>query len=357
MAKQPQPAAKPSPSPCSAKGVDLNSLRATALPSIVFKPARKHDFPVVVLTARNPVAICIMIKQWLLDQLNPFLEKDDHLLRIEPLEVFQLEPRRTGSLILLEDAAHIEDAEHKGRSDGIPIAIFALLMPKDPRVRFFYIQGPITPLLNRLASELCISETARVIKPTPHLHDNVDATPDHHCRIYTWLQEAFLSAIAIPDHKDYANAVSMTDYAPFIKEGEDDLAMAKLQSCDVLYATKDEPTDLSDDRYVFALHKAERVLAAALGLRCGEYLLIKRHFFRAFKDDVLYNEKKLLKNAKVRTEYAHAQWLEKFYEWKLTRAKRLVAGWREVGFLEEDRIRAWIRSGGQFELGEHYDEE
>lgn len=79
---------------------------------------------------------------------------------------------------------------------------------------------------------------------------------------------------------------------------------------------------------------------------------------RAFKDDVLHNEKKLVgKNAKVRTEYAHAQWLEKDLEWKLTRAKRLVMGWRELGLLEEKRIRAWIRSGGQFEFGDHYEDE
>lgn len=79
---------------------------------------------------------------------------------------------------------------------------------------------------------------------------------------------------------------------------------------------------------------------------------------RAFKDDVLHSEKKLVAhNAKVRTDYAHAQWLEKFYDWKLTRVKRLVVGWRELGLLEENRIRAWIGSGGQFESSDHYEEE
>lgn len=79
---------------------------------------------------------------------------------------------------------------------------------------------------------------------------------------------------------------------------------------------------------------------------------------RAFKDDVLHSEKKLIReNAKVRTVYAHAQWLEKVYEWKLTRAKRLIMGWGELGLLDEKRIRAWIRSGGQFEFADHYEQE
>lgn len=79
---------------------------------------------------------------------------------------------------------------------------------------------------------------------------------------------------------------------------------------------------------------------------------------RAFNHDVLHNEKKLERvNAKVRTVYAHAQWLEKVYDWKLTKAKRLIAGWAELGLLDENRMRAWIRSGGQFELEDHYEEE
>lgn len=148
-------------------------------------------------------------------------------------------------------------------------------MPRDPRVRFFYVPGPITPLLERLASEMCVSETARLLQPSGHLKDNA---PDRHCQLYTWLQEAFLSAIAIPDHRDYANAMSLTDYAPFIRDSETDPAIRRLEKCDAIYATKDEVKELSDDRYVFALHEAERVIASLVGLGCGEYLLVKRNF-------------------------------------------------------------------------------
>lgn len=152
-------------------------------------------------------------------------------------------------------------------------------MPKDPRVRFFYIQGSVTPLLERLASLNFISETARIFKPTKSHLDGHDPTPpDHHCRLYIWLQEAFLASIAIPDHEDYVNAMALTDYAPFIKDSEADPAIRRLERCDMLYATKDEAKDLSDDRYVFALHEAERVVASHLGLGCGEYLLVKRNF-------------------------------------------------------------------------------
>lgn len=223
-----------------------------------------------------------ILKEWLIKQLGPFLAQDSHYLRLEPLELSTLEPNTTGSLILLEDAAHIQDAEFKGRQNGIPIAIFALLMPGDPRVRFFYIQGPIAPLLERLASETCIAETARVVNPqkATHLHRTTNPKPrDHHCKLYTWLRESFLSALAIPDHQDYANAMAMTDYAPFIRDCEgEDSAMRRVERCDILHATKDVGRDLSDDRYVFALHEAERVIAAAMGLGCGEYLLIKRNF-------------------------------------------------------------------------------
>lgn len=180
--------------------------------------------------------------------------------------------------MLLEQAAKIEDVEFKGPCDGIPISVFALVMPKDPCVRFFYIQGPITSLLERLASEACISRMVRMIKPKSRVGGREHATPDHHCRLYTWLQEAFLSALAIPDHQDYANAMSLTDYAPFIKDFEDDPALRRLERCDGLYATKDEAKNLEDDRYVFALEVAERTLASLIGLGCGEYLLIKRNF-------------------------------------------------------------------------------
>lgn len=217
-----------------------------------------------------------MIKKWLFQQVNPYLEYNDHLIRIDPLELFRLEPKVTGSLILLEHAAHIEDVVDEGRRNGIPIAIFALLMPHDPRVRFFYVQGPITPLLERLAVEGCISEHAQVIKPKGS--HRTRPLPDHHCRLYTWLQGAFLSAIAIPDHQDYANAMSLTDYAPFIEDSEEDPLIRRIERCDMLYATKDEAKDVDDDRYIFALHPAERLVAAAMGLGCGEYLLVKRNF-------------------------------------------------------------------------------
>lgn len=148
-------------------------------------------------------------------------------------------------------------------------------------MRFFYIQGPIAPLLERLTSETCIAETARVINPqkATHLLHRTMKPPDHHCKMYTWMRESFLSSLAIPDHQDYANAMAMTDYAPFIRDCEgEDSAMRRVERCDILHATKDVGRDLSDDRYVFALHEAERVIAAAMGLGCGEYLLIKRNF-------------------------------------------------------------------------------
>ena len=52
---------------------------------------------------------------------------------------------------------------------------------------------------------------------------------------------------------------------------------------------------------------------------------------------------------RVRTEHAHQLWLEREYEFRTSRAKGLVIGWREMGFLDEWRYGEWVRAGGIFE--------
>ena len=48
----------------------------------------------------------------------------------------------------------------------------------------------------------------------------------------------------------------------------------------------------------------------------------------------------------VRTDYGHGQWLERAHRFGNRRARRLVAGWRELGLLEESALLPWIREGG-----------
>lgn len=109
---------------------------------------------------------------------------------------------------------------------------------------------------------------------------------------------------------------------------------------------KDTPKDLSDDRYLFELEPAERELASQVQLTCGEYLVIKRNFFKDWYTEVYRSDKKVKDGEMVRTNYAHEQWLEKEYEWTVRRSRRLVAGWKVLGLLDQSKIAPWAAQGG-----------
>lgn len=122
--------------------------------------------------------------------------------------------------------------------------------------------------------------------------------------------------------------------------------MHRIEACEVLYNSRDDPRDLSDDRYIFKLHPAERELASQVQVSCAEYLLIKRNFFKDWYTDVFRSDKKVKDGELARTNYAHEQYMEKVYEWTVRRSRRLIAGWKVLGLLDQSQLMPWVAQGG-----------
>lgn len=140
----------------------------------------------------------------------------------------------------------------------------------------------------------------------------------------------------------------MTDYSPDIASPE--TALRRIEACEALYkSVKDPPRDLSDDRYIFELEPAEREIASQVHVTCAEYLVIKRNFFKDWYTEVYRSDKKVKDGEIVRTNYAHEQWLEKVYDWTVRRSRRLIAGWKCLGLLDQSQIAAWAARGGMLE--------
>ncbi|KAF2717993.1 hypothetical protein K431DRAFT_288041 [Polychaeton citri CBS 116435] len=148
--------------------------------------------------------------------------------------------------------------------------------------------------------------------------------------------------------------------------------MRKLESSEFLHFHPADHggKDLSKDRYIFELHAAERRLASEVNLNCTEYLLTKRKFLRDFGTECIRHKQKLHPSSlrssvpassneenaeleerkksggrprggrreKVRTEVAHIRWLENAMNWRNTRAKNLVVGWKLLRLLDESKF-------------------
>ncbi len=68
------------------------------------------------------------------------------------------------------------------------------------------------------------------------------------------------------------------------------------------------------------------------------------------------SDKKVEDGQKVRSDHAHQKYLEKVYDWTATRAKKLIAGWRTLGLLDEKSFLKWTKNGGML-AHEKYDDE
>ncbi|KAK4506910.1 hypothetical protein PRZ48_000643 [Zasmidium cellare] len=344
----------PPPTSVSAEGIDKNSRLADTTPNIKFFSPDKYDFPVIAFNCTNAVGTILwrvveFAKRWLLSQYNSAFYGGPEILRMEKQEVEKVKHWEEGTLLLLEHACWIEGQEGK-----VPVRIMALVMPKDPRVRFWYSAiASFKGLLLRLDEE-------GFIHPKRTFEPKIDK---HHRRLYVWMRDAFMEAMEVPHHPDYLNAITvrslppdpsnnlanaptqLTDYSPPIAHPS--TSLRAIESCEPLYtSTKDPPLDLSTDRYIHALAPPEREIASQVQLTCSAYLLVKRNFFQAWWVDVYRSDKKVKDGENVRTNYAHEQWLEKMYEWSRSRCKRLVAGWRVLGLLEQGRLVPWVLSGG-----------
>ncbi|KXT04377.1 hypothetical protein AC578_3586 [Pseudocercospora eumusae] len=326
---------------CSAKGLDLHSKEALRWPTFRFEPLEEVQVPVAIFSSSNPLGLCLAIKEWLFQTLDSRLYGYPDMLRMESQELNSLQLKTEGKLLLLEGATTLDSNGGSGRKDsgagisqsaaGAQIGIMGVFMPNDSKVRWFYCAVPYKYLLLHLASQHLLTLT-KILEPGSK----------HHARLYTFLQTSFTKAIHIPEAPDYLNAISITDYAPEIEDP--DTALDRLLRMDSIQSAK-EYLDPSSDRYLLELEVAEREIAAVLGLRCAEYLLVKRTFFKEFFIEC-HRSSETKRGGKVRSDHAHHQWLEEAYGWKSTKSRRLIAAWRELGMLEEEKFKEWIEAGG-----------
>ncbi|EME89511.1 uncharacterized protein MYCFIDRAFT_193418 [Pseudocercospora fijiensis CIRAD86] len=288
---------------CSAKDLDLHSKEALRWPTFQFEPLQNVQVPIAIFRSSNPLGLCLAIKEWLFQSFDSRLYGHPDMLRMESQELDTLQLKTEG-----------------------------VFMPGDSKVRWYYSAVPYKYLLLHLTSKNLLTLT-KILEPGT----------THHSRLYTFLQTSFSQATHIPEAPDYLNAISITDYAPEIQNPE--TALDRLLRMESVQSGK-EYRDGSEDRYLLDLEEAgEREIAAVLGLHCAEYLLIKRTFFKEFYTEV-YRSAETKRGGRVRTDHAHHQWLEEVYGWKSTKSRRLVAAWKELGMLDEERFGPWIKAGG-----------
>lgn len=346
------------------KGANLTSKSETSTPDIHFVHPEEHDFPIIVFRAPRPshaaavssrlhcdsnsANVLQMIKFWQMQSFSkPLFGGDPFILRIEEQELHKVDNTKDAYLLLLEHAAYIP-LDGKGEDKSrVQVRIMAMIVAKDPRVRWFYSVLKCDPLLLKL-EESCVLTLLKTIEPRDLSKPRSVRKKDHHARIFTWMREAFLATLQPPHSPDYINACDMTDWAPDITLSEGEALNALARNAYLLANPTLHEKDLSDDRYLLDLHAAERQLASIAELSCAEYLFIKRDFFRDWYREVMRTDKKIEGEGAVhvRTDYGHGQWLERAHRFGNRRARRLVAGWRDLGLLEESALLPWIREGG-----------
>jgi hypothetical protein len=187
----------------------LDSAAATRVPTFTFKPIDNLDLPIVAFRCLKPADTCITLKRWLCAQFDRQLDGCEDLLRMESLELDQMQPRVEGTLLLLEGIAHLDVAGSAGRGESavrIEVGIFGLFMPRDDRVRWFYSVIPYSTILAQLGQGGMIS-IQRSWEPGGKAHG----------RLYTFVREYFPNALNFPHHPDYINAQSITDWAPDVR--------------------------------------------------------------------------------------------------------------------------------------------
>lgn len=348
--------------------VNLDSAAATQTPKFIFSETQSTTSSITVFACKNPPLTCLLIKEWLLDTFSSDDLRAPGIVRMETLELHLL-PRQNdgqakqGWLLLCEDAAVLPHGEAE-----LSLTVLAVLVPGHTKVRWFYALPSVAPLLHLLDHRHQI-----------HLLTSLAPPSLHHARLYTYIRENFLRAVEMPESPDFLTAQSITDYCPNIIDP--DTALKRLEGSEALHFGYIRPPDawardLSDDRYLLHLHEAEREVASIAGFKCAEYLVVKRNFFRAFWVEIYRSDKNIFRDSsddevaaasattitstsgapsstprpqRVRSDNAHAVWLEKAYGMRKSRAHMVVVAWRVLGFLDEQRFKAWVKAGGMFE--------
>lgn len=300
---------------------DLHSARATNTPTFGFPSLEDQTSPLAILACANPLATCLHTKSWLLRQHEDPAKSAPGILRMDYLELEQIESGREGWLLVTPTAAKLEAGEWSGdgEADTSRVSVMAVFVKGDPRVRWFYTLLPISPLLEEL-DEQGLVELRRVLEPTA----GTSQSRIKFKRLHTFIRQCFPTAIKIPESSDFLAAQQISDFCPSISDPA--TALGRLEAEAWLYwnAAKPEESllapdpadpsqdgkkgkgkgkenattvatlnslDPSDDRYLHHLHPAERELASLAKLKCAEYLFLKRNFFHAFWEEVYRSEK------------------------------------------------------------------
>ena len=278
--------------------------------------------PITLLHTPDVALLCRVMKCFLHGMFGNTWFGRDEILRMECLDLWKLEKGREGYVLLADDACRVSFPVREGKTKKaydalkekggemqevrlkkygrkwLSATIFAVLTPKKGRrpgkgqggmknmfawesdVRFFWCVLPVSPVLRMLADK-----SLTVV-------DDFQPGSRKRKQLFVWLRETFLKAVTIPDSDDYKNAMLETDCCPSIIDPDN--ALKRLHSNQYLHFATINPEhskDLTDDRYRLKLHPAEREAASLANLKCAEYLLVKRVFFKSFYEDIYRSEK------------------------------------------------------------------
>ena len=285
---------RPQPNP-ERSIVNLNSKSATHVANIVFRRPQQYSFPVIQFECHDCLATCHYIRESL--QAGP--EELRPLIRIEDQKLDTLEHHKKGYIHLLESAAMLDG------NPATPISVLSLYIPGDMHMRYFWTLMSPAGLLTELTRRGLLGPAAQIRyydNPPARSKDGHVLASRHHM-LFECIAENFRMATTFPHSTEYHTASLISDVCPSIIDPA--TAHQRIESDNDLHVsshdTPPDGKDLSDDRYIFELHEAERALASLVHAWCAEYLLIKRRYFKAFsRDTVLHAEK-------VRRAAAHHQ--------------------------------------------------
>jgi hypothetical protein len=372
----------------STKGLDLNSPIANTTPEFDFVRPDEHQSSIHVIPCLRVAETCWFIKSWMRQQFGhdnvPGVSPG--ILRFEDQEWDKIDKSKQAWLIFLSEAATRAN-DRDGGAAGDRAYIFAVIVKGENRVRWFYTFRNPLPLLQHLAQVHAINPTA--MKDISHAQK-----PAKHASLYVWLRENFLAANKIPHHPDYLAAEKLTDYCPSslpvvsqegggnsLDDQDTDITTntpvssqkKKMKSTPTSSQRPAPPSTENTDRYAHLLTPPESILTSSLSLPSSHYLLLKRRFFAAFYKDLVQNKEVVLcapsngrargpmdtgGQVKVRRVSAHYNWVVAEFGWQQMKARKLVNGWREMGWLEEQRFLPWLQAGGMFEeIGEEAEED
>lgn len=283
-----------------------------------------YEQDIVLFTTPSPIYFCMEFKRWNFEAFCDPALREEGVVRVEYLALDKI----------VENMAAAREAAARFRfgagGPGLPAgqrawvlmfpyvattpafsfaySVFATIVPGDDKVRWFYTPFMVGPLLERLAHAKPDPPVDPNMPPAfrgslilHHRSFSVDGPKaKHHQRLLTFAREMFTAATTFPHSQDWKNAMAIGDYSPPIQDP--DGARARLEKCEYLHFARGKEEDeglvedgtgveVSDDRYLEKLHEVERGVASMVGLKCAEYMFIKRVFFKEFYEEIQRSDK------------------------------------------------------------------